>query len=30
MLMLDIIFVICTVGFFVVAVAYVLACDKLK
>jgi len=28
--MLDVIFVVCTIGFFVVAVAYVLACDKLK
>jgi len=28
--MLDLIFVICTVGFFVVAIAYVWACDRLK
>jgi len=30
MLMLDAIFVICTIGFFAVAVAYVWACDRLK
>jgi hypothetical protein len=28
--MLDVIFVACTVVFFVVAVAYVWACDRLK
>jgi len=28
--MLDVIFVVCTVGFFIVAIAYVWACDRLK
>lgn len=28
--MLDIIFVACTVGFFVISLLYVWACDKLK
>jgi len=28
--MRDFIFVICTIGFFVVAIAYVRGCDRLK
>jgi uncharacterized membrane protein len=28
--MLDIVFIICTVAFFVAAIAYVRACEKLK
>jgi len=28
--MLDIIFLLCTVGFFVLAIGYVWACDRLK
>jgi hypothetical protein len=28
--MLDIIFVACTVGFFILAIGYVWACDRLK
>jgi len=28
--MLDILFVLCTVGFFVLAIGYVWACDRLK
>jgi len=28
--MLDVIFVLCTVGFFVLAIAYVWGCDRLK
>lgn len=30
MLMLDAVFVACTIGFFVIAIAYVWACDRLK
>lgn len=28
--MRDLIFVVCTIGFFAVAIAYVWACDRLK
>jgi hypothetical protein len=28
--MLDLVFVLCTIGFFVVAVVYVWACERLK